>query len=579
MRRAHRFWTTAIVAALAAFVHAWSLRWSCDDAFISYRYAQHFVDGHGLVFNLDPLEAPVEGYSNFTWTMWLAVGMWCGFTGEAIQSWASFWGALLHALTVLLLAWISWRASRGRALLPIGACALAVFHHAASLAPAGLETALFVLLTTAICWLAIESRRCVRKASWLAVLAVLATMTRPEGGLWGVLAFAVLLVDSGRSGAPQALRRYSVLALSLLLPHLLWRRFYYGEWVPNTYFAKSGEDPYWDQGFIYIYECGKAYALLVMPASIALLALPFRRPGLYAALDAWDGRRPGLIMLAFVGVYLTFVFWVGGDFMFWRFLLPILPLVLLAFDVLLRDRLAQAAWALPTAAFVVMAGLQRFDPPYLDRPFEPISDNRAITLSRVDPDHEVTWAELFAEYGKQLRELFDGLDVRLGIAGSHANLAYRTRVPVAVETAAGLTDAYLAHLPGKVLSRKRAHGLSMDMYQGYLERRGVHFMLDYNYERGDLLDPLRVAALPTVPAPTPCKLVTYDRHLMAELKRRNPAIQFQDFEAFLDGYLASIDSRSKAQVREDFAAMCEFYFDHNDDAERRQRFEQFLAGS
>jgi hypothetical protein len=46
-----------------------------DDAFISFRYAQHFADGHGLVFNLDPSEPPVEGYTNFAWTMWLALGL------------------------------------------------------------------------------------------------------------------------------------------------------------------------------------------------------------------------------------------------------------------------------------------------------------------------------------------------------------------------------------------------------------------------------------------------------------------------------------------------------------------------
>ena len=38
------------VTAFAA-VDAWLLSWSCDDAFISFRYAQHLVDGHGLVFN------------------------------------------------------------------------------------------------------------------------------------------------------------------------------------------------------------------------------------------------------------------------------------------------------------------------------------------------------------------------------------------------------------------------------------------------------------------------------------------------------------------------------------------------
>ncbi|MDP6931537.1 MAG: hypothetical protein QGG40_01415, partial [Myxococcota bacterium] len=40
-----------------------------DDTFISLRYARNLVEGHGLVFN--PGE-PVEGYTNFLWTLLLA---------------------------------------------------------------------------------------------------------------------------------------------------------------------------------------------------------------------------------------------------------------------------------------------------------------------------------------------------------------------------------------------------------------------------------------------------------------------------------------------------------------------------
>ncbi len=40
-----------------------------DDAFISLRYAQNLVDGHGLVYN--PGEY-VEGYTNLSWTLLLA---------------------------------------------------------------------------------------------------------------------------------------------------------------------------------------------------------------------------------------------------------------------------------------------------------------------------------------------------------------------------------------------------------------------------------------------------------------------------------------------------------------------------
>ena len=60
----------AVAAMLLAFGlwRALALRWVCDDSFISLRYADNLVSGHGLVFN--PGER-VMGYSNFLWVVLL----------------------------------------------------------------------------------------------------------------------------------------------------------------------------------------------------------------------------------------------------------------------------------------------------------------------------------------------------------------------------------------------------------------------------------------------------------------------------------------------------------------------------
>ena len=81
------FWTVALLAVAWAAWRATALAWTCDDAFITFRYAQNFVDGNGLVFNLDPQEAPVEGYTNFSWTMWLAVGAMLGLRSGFYGLW------------------------------------------------------------------------------------------------------------------------------------------------------------------------------------------------------------------------------------------------------------------------------------------------------------------------------------------------------------------------------------------------------------------------------------------------------------------------------------------------------------
>ncbi len=564
------FWTLAALAVAASAVQAWQLRWTCDDAYISFRYAEHFVLGHGLVFNLDPQEAPVEGYTNFAWTMLLALGYSLGATGDAIETWAAAWGTLFHAGTVLLLAGLAWRASGGRALVPVAACAFAAVHHAASLAPAGLETALFALLVLALLRFALVLR-CAREA-WLAgFVAVLLAMTRPDGALFVAATGLFVLFDSRRRRAPLLLFGYVVPLLLVFGPYLLWRHAYYGSWVPNTFYAKSAHDPYPGQGLVYVWEFAKCYWAL-LPVLAVPLAFAARRPDLLAGISPFLGRRPFVAVVAFVLPYLGFVVWVGGDFMFGRFLVPVLPPLLLALD-LAANRL-RAKWPQPVVAAALVAGLcLRAEPAWLGAYDNPrgFSDNRRISLAEFAPGLPFTEAMRIA--GHCLRPLFEGLPVRIGIGGSHANLAHRSKAPVAVECVAGLTDAWIAHRPIAVRSTV-GHERGWQGYVDYLvDVRKLHLHFDLSFATGEpAVDPHRDIVFPVIPA----RLVTYDRAVLAEWRRRDPNVRFADFEAVLDAYLADLPHKSKGRVAADFAAFVRFYFAVNDDPERRRRFEEFL---
>ncbi len=556
------FWTIAGLAVAAAVVHSWVLRWTCDDAFISIRYAMHLVEGHGLVFNLDPSEAPVEGYTNFLWTLWLALGLWLGCTGDAIETWGSVWGTLAHGGVVWLLAAIAWRHSGGRARVPIAACGYAAIHHAASLAPAGLETALFVLLVTAMLRACLQPGT-VAGALCLGLLGTAAAMTRPDGALPVAMAGLFVLADARRWRSWRPVLAYALPFLVVFVPYLLWRHSYYGYWLPNTFYAKSGSDPFVSAGVHYVVDFVRCY----WPLLLAFLALPLglARPG-----QEVGARRPWLALAAFVGSYLAFVLWVGGDFMFGRFLLPLLPALMLGLDFLLAR--VPAAWPAPlVAAILVLGCVFRVEPPGLDNPHNDVSDNRRISFL---PIAGIPLREAFHDVADDLRSLWAGLEVRISIAGGHANVATRTGVPVAIECAAGLTDAHIARLPVPVRG-KRGHDKPRD--PAYLARRRVHFMLETNFE-GEFgkVETWRDITFPTAPLPFPMRLVTWDKALMRELKRRAPNITFTDFEAFLDGYLADLPNKSKDQVRADFAKFEPFYFAHNDDQVRRAKFAAFL---
>lgn len=570
MPRSAVFWTVAVLATAAAVAQAWWLRWSCDDAYISFRYAQHFVQGHGLVFNRDPAEAPVEGYSNFLWTLWCALGMALGFAQDRIELWSNFWGTAAHGGTVLLLAAIAWRATGRRSAVPLAACGYAAVHHAASLAPAGLETALFVFLVLVLCRSCLEPR-CPRQAAIAGCVAALAAMTRPDGALVAASAGLCFLVDALQRRAWRGLAAYTGPLVLLFGSYLLWRHGYYGYWLPNTFYAKSAGDPYPGQGLRYGYEFFRCYWALA-----PVLGLPLwwsvRAPDPLAPVSPYLGRRPWLVLLAFAVPYLGFVVWVGGDFMFGRFLLPVLPVLLLGLDfACLRWRWPGLRWVLLPA--VVLGLLLRVEPPWLgDYQRNPygFTDNRAISVAPLTEQ----WSRIDAlrVAGQYLRWALAGLDARLAIMGSHANLAYRSEVPVAIECSTGLTDVRLAH---QELSGRGRIGHEKG-YRGavrYLtHERGVQISFDLDYRAGDLTDAWRAVQFPVIPA----VLMRWDGALMAALRARDPHIVFTDVPAAIDAYLAGIGGRGKDQVRADFAALCDFYFDHTDDPMRRAAFEAVL---
>jgi hypothetical protein len=66
-----RHWPILVwILILAGVGFAWLNRHVEDDAFITFRYSQHLVEGHGPVWNVDQR---VEGYTNFLWMLMMAV--------------------------------------------------------------------------------------------------------------------------------------------------------------------------------------------------------------------------------------------------------------------------------------------------------------------------------------------------------------------------------------------------------------------------------------------------------------------------------------------------------------------------
>ena len=90
-------WGVAAAVLAAIFLQFLYINWTCDDSFISFRYADNLARGQGPVFNEGE---HVEGYSNFLWVLFLAGGRLTGLPPLIVSK---GWGILAAFLSLLLL--------------------------------------------------------------------------------------------------------------------------------------------------------------------------------------------------------------------------------------------------------------------------------------------------------------------------------------------------------------------------------------------------------------------------------------------------------------------------------------------
>ena len=287
---------------------AWhtSLSWFLtDDAFISFRYVRNLLEGHGLVFN--PGEY-VEGYTNFLWVLELAA-LWglFGVRPEQAAPWLSV------AYTAATLAVVLWWAARAPGLLRrklVAWMAVGLLCSSATFATwtsgGGLETrqfTFFVVLATACLLLHGQDGRGLAAAS-LALGA--AALTRPEGPLIAACCFGWYTVAVKACGQHWNRRHLACLVAPfamLVAAHFLFRYAYYGEWLPNTYYAKHVR-PWYEAGFRYLWAAILATGLyLLLPLALAALR------------HSWRSRRDlaYALPLLCVTAHMAYILRIGGD--------------------------------------------------------------------------------------------------------------------------------------------------------------------------------------------------------------------------------------------------------------------------
>lgn len=330
-----------LLATLGVMVaHALFYRFLCDDAFISFRYAHNLATGQGLVFN--PGQARVEGYTNFLWVIVLAAFDAIGARPESV---APVLSVLLTIALWGLVAAAAWRwipAARWRPAVLLPTMWMAATRSVAVWSTSGLETRLFEVLVVAGVFRLIEDLAASadekrRRVPVAAICFALAALTRPDGVLVGA---AAMTTAAGVTAMRRRLRFVDVASHALVFcgivgAHILFRHLYYGEWVPNTYFAKVGGRSWWSMGSTYLACFAIEYAVWLWI------------PLLYAGVSGFveDRRAEAALLVAAVVVpHALYVASIGGDHFEFRPLDLYFPLLFL---IMARGASALAGGVLP----------------------------------------------------------------------------------------------------------------------------------------------------------------------------------------------------------------------------------------
>jgi hypothetical protein len=217
-------------AVLALFLFEfWSLPPHYDDSYISYRYAANLVAGRGLVYN--PGEY-VEGFSNLLWTLLIAAGLGLGIGAESAGHALGLASGCATLIATYSFARSGLRPSQSWC-AAIAAWIVFTSPVFARWTTSGMETPLFTATLTGA-----FAAQAHRRFGWAALAVSLATLTRPEGALAAVSLFGSRLIEEGFRSRRAWLGPVAYAALLAALT--AFRIAYYGDPLPNTFYAKVG---------------------------------------------------------------------------------------------------------------------------------------------------------------------------------------------------------------------------------------------------------------------------------------------------------------------------------------------------
>lgn len=408
----------AVAAAALAFWRAPLVAHSIqDDGFIYFRIARNLAEGHGPVFT--PGER-VDAASSPVWTALLAA---CIRLGISPLTAAGALGLASAIAAIVLCARWSLELCGVRSGVAVAAATLAAMVLALDVrfqlwAASGMETALAALVWLAATRALVAHWYLAKPSRWTGVWALAAALVRPE---FVLLVTGMAAVAIAKRSAPwKAVLRSLWPAIAGGALYLVAHTIYFGDPLPNTYYAKRASDgTHLRIGLAYLAALPRAYPWLVAALGLACVV-----PGRSRA--AAHGGPSGRVIASGVGLgivlYAVQVARLGGDhFVHHRPFVHVLPIGLALGGVALHQIWRRIPGGRVFAVILLLCA------------------SVAAAAQRLEPG-AFAWVRLSAQLGHALAEQYPP-STRLGLFALGAT-GYTSGLPVV--DALGIADPHVA---------------------------------------------------------------------------------------------------------------------------------------
>ena len=300
-----------------------------DDAMISMRYAKNLSDGHGLVWN--PGGERVEGFTNPLWVFYMSIFHFLPIPPSKISLFIQISGAFILIANLFFVLKIAASLIGRSAFFPLAAVFLTAFYLPLNnWALQGMEVGLLTLMVSASIWKALQVMRNGEPSFGLFLLLGVSTLVRMDMAVFALTVIVFLAISDVKN------RRFHLKwGVSLLVAFLavwtIFRIFYYGDALPNTYYLKMTGYPI----FLRITRGLSVTWDFIARMSLPVFLIPF-------VLLLWRrGKRVLLLFWVFL-IQVAYSIYVGGDaWEYWggsnRYVSIVMPLFFVLFCVSLAE--------------------------------------------------------------------------------------------------------------------------------------------------------------------------------------------------------------------------------------------------